>query len=116
MTRAYQSRPDLCRREVEDLIRRNRVLLAVYMLADEQGLVCRATDAALSRASGVSFSTARGHLHALVEAGDLVSLKNGSRTHDRVLVLADHPQSRAAVAALKRSGRYRWCNGIRVGP
>src|SRR3954452_465301 len=66
-----------------------RVLLAVYWLADRQGLLCGATLREIARAAGCSPSTAHKQLRRLEGAGIIEELRRGPGGR-RTLLLLDH--------------------------
>ena len=85
---------------------RQKVLLAIYWLADEDGLYCHATNAELAKAAGVGVETVRGYLHGMEHDGTVVTF--GSRrsgTYRRLMILMDHPAAEAHVESALQGGR-----------
>jgi hypothetical protein len=82
--------------------RRNcmRVLLAVYMAADKEGLYCHASDAEIAGAAGQSIDCIRSHLDRLETGGDIVAFGPRHGLNRRVIVLLDHPDAAAAMASI----------------
>ncbi len=84
----------------------DRVLLAVYGLADAEGLHCRASTRRISEASGVGFDTTRDCLNHLEDLGHLAIYSEASR---RTIILTDHPDAPDAMAVARGTRRYdRW--------
>lgn len=79
-----------------------RVLLAVYALADDKGLVCAATDKAIAAAAGRNVSTIRPYLRELAEAGVIALYPCDGGGGHWPLVLLDHPEAEAAKRQIRR--------------
>jgi hypothetical protein len=81
----------------------DRVLLAVYWLADSEGLTCEATDDQIGRAARCSPRTARSCLLELEANGHIDISLAFQRIHKyRYIILLDHPLS-AATSRLFRT-------------
>ena len=84
-----------------------RVLLAIYRLADDDGLFCRATNMEIAAEAGLGIDTVRGHIHELERSRDLTTFSNaGSNSHRREMILMDNPAAGEAVESLLRAGRW----------
>jgi hypothetical protein len=77
------------RRKVKQLIRRNRVVLALHWLADAQGLFCMATNAELARAAGLGVEMFRSLLHGMELRREVAAFSG--RGGRRTLILMSHP-------------------------
>jgi hypothetical protein len=78
----------------------DRVLLAVYITADDEGLLCTATNAEIARVAHVGVDTAKGYLHSLDFGGEITTFRGGG--YHRIMVLMDHPDATATVKRLRR--------------
>lgn len=76
---------------------RDRVLLAVHLLAGADGLQCVAGKAAIARQAGVGVETAGWYLHELASEGIVAEVPRGPGRRTR-FVLLDHPHSREVLA------------------
>lgn len=81
-----------------------RVLVAVYLTADDEGLLNEATNAEIGRVAGLSADTVSGYLDDLERAG-VVAIFRGVMG-GRYLVLLDHPDAEKAARRLRRSGEW----------
>jgi hypothetical protein len=85
---------------------RQRVVLAIYRLADDDGLFCWATNQELAVEAKLGAETIREHLHELEREGAVVTFRNSSsNSHRRQTVLMDHPTAEENVASLLKAGR-----------
>jgi DNA-binding IclR family transcriptional regulator len=86
-----------------------KVVLALYRLADEQGLTCKATGNEIAAAAGVAPSTVSRCLRHLEALGDLEVYGDARAPHGRTLLLMDHPAAecfrRRVLEALGRMKR-----------
>jgi hypothetical protein len=81
-----------------------RVLLAVYWLADADGLYCAATNAEIAQAAGRGVQKTQEILGELLRGGHLGWSPQGNGIRRRVFVLMDHPDAEAAMAGEITSG------------
>ena len=103
-----------CSRKAEATIRRNRVIMALCILADDQGLVCEATNAEIARHVGLSVESTKPSLHDLEHDGSISAIDGKGRR--RTIVLMDHPEAEAHVETLMGQGRSPlWATGVRLG-
>ena len=79
----------------------DRVLLALYWLADAEGLYCHGTDRQLAEAAGRSVSTVRTHLRALQDAGHVAAWWGREKIRHPAILL-DHPDADRARREVKR--------------
>lgn len=104
------------RRKVQALIRRNRVLVALHLLGDPEGLVCEATNEHIARQAGLTVESTRRTLHELERDRTVVALAAGKGYPRRVIVFADHPGAHAFVyCRLRRGQRPSLHSGIAWG-
>ena len=94
-----------CGKRERKIRRRNLVVLSLYWLADDEGLVCEATNAAIARQAGLSVDWARWHMHDLENEGAVAALAAGAGNRRRSIVLMDHPEARDLVTRYVRAGR-----------
>jgi hypothetical protein len=81
------------RRTLQSTHSYNRVLLAVYWLA-EDGTVCMETDQVIAREAGRSVETTRRYLRELEQGGVIAIFSRHARTgFVRQIVLLDHPDA-----------------------
>jgi hypothetical protein len=74
----------------------NRVLLATYVLADDDGAVCYATNAELAEACGLTVPTVKRYLRMLEHGGAAVVFsvpRVDMLLSGRCIVLLDHPDA-----------------------
>jgi hypothetical protein len=81
-----------------------RVLLAIYWLADDLGLVCAATNAQIARAAGRGVETVQGCLREMGRDGTVTALGHADGLPKRVLVLMDTPGGHAYVEHTRNRG------------
>jgi len=86
------------------LTKYNRVLLALYWLADDEGLICAATNAGIARAAGVSAATVGNCLRNLESEGT-VAVYADKGLPCRVIVLLDHPEAATLVRKAEKARR-----------
>jgi hypothetical protein len=87
-----------------------KALLAVYLLADEAGLSCEATDAEIGRQSGLGVGPIGLLLSLMRDRGDVRVFGKGDGLACRVIVLADHPEAEdlaILIGKIARRGRSR---------
>ncbi|WP_422932235.1 hypothetical protein [Singulisphaera sp. PoT] len=83
------------------LLRRNRTVLAVYMLAGDRGMVCNARNIEIGRAAGLSPELTREALEGLVRDKVITILGPRDGISCRFIVLMDHPEADAFVAEVR---------------
>jgi hypothetical protein len=107
-------------RESRKRLYRDKVLLAIYSLADGEGRVCTATYAKIAAAAGgMHPDTVKWYVSCLHCEGMLVEFNPCQYKVGRVtLVLGDHPEAGAIVAWLEKLRRpsrpYRHGTGVEV--
>ena len=78
----------------------DKVLLAVYITADDAGLVSHATNAEIGAACGLSKVTVPGYLRMLEEHGVIATFRGNG--FDRFIVLMDHPDAETIFKRFRR--------------
>jgi hypothetical protein len=83
------------------------VLLAVYGLADAEGLYCYATNEEIAAKVCKSKGTVRDHIDRMEQNGDVITFGVKDGLGERVIIILDHADSGRAVAemVLKRRDR-----------
>lgn len=83
-----------------------RVVLAIYRLADGEGLFCRATNMEIAVEASLGIDAVRLHIHELERSGDLTTFSiAGTKSNRRDMILMDHPAAAKKVFLLLRAGR-----------
>jgi DNA-binding MurR/RpiR family transcriptional regulator len=80
----------------------DKVLLAVYILADKDGVATRATCGEVATQAGVSTSTAWKYLNEL-HVDEVINIRGtGRHGFRRIFLLLDHPKARELRDSMRR--------------
>jgi hypothetical protein len=85
-----------------------KVLLAVHMLTDEEGIACHETVARIGQECGHSADAVTRSIKTMIERGVVMTVDQSDGLSYRVLVLADHPRAKEYVADLIDEIDARW--------
>lgn len=85
------------------------VLLAIYGLADAEGLLCKASNAELAKASGRAVDTVKSCLARMESSGDIFMLRPAGGGPMRSIVLLDNPNSGRVIARFLVKQRLGAC-------
>jgi hypothetical protein len=80
-----------------------KVLLAVYILSDEDGLACRACNARIGRECGPSGRTVARVLAEMRRRGLIETLDSRDGLSHRMIVLMDHPMAATLLKHIRRT-------------
>ncbi len=78
-----------------------RVLLAVYMLSDAEGLACDAPVARIGLECGHGVVAVQRSIATMIDRGVVLAIGQWDGLNRRILVLADHPRAGAYIAEVK---------------
>jgi hypothetical protein len=78
-----------------------RVLLAVYMLSDDDGVACDESVARIGLECGHGGEAVSRSIRTMIERGIVRTLDVRDGLNRRILVLADHPRAGAFIAGVK---------------
>jgi hypothetical protein len=85
-----------------------KVLLAVHVLSDEEGLACNATVARIASECGHSIVAVQRSIKMMIERGVVLVVGQWDGLNRRILVLADHPRAEAYIADVKAQVDAKW--------
>lgn len=90
-----------------------KVLLAVYILADEDGLACDVPVARIASECGHSIVAVQRSIAMMMERGVVEAIDQSNGLNRRILVLMDHPKARDFIAEVKAGVKAKWQAEVR---
>lgn len=84
-----------------------KVLLAVYILANREGLACEADDPEIGRQCGLAVGTVRKFLTLMRYKADIMVFGRRDGLPCRVIILMDHPEANDVVLRIDELSRRR---------